>query len=58
MAGQGQLTTEVDVYAFAICCVEILSMGSLPWAHAMDEEDIRQFVLGAYLSSLMSCFKH
>src|ERR1700761_1453857 len=31
MQGAQTLTQEIDVYAFAICCVEILTMGALPW---------------------------
>ena len=53
MAGQNQLTTEIDVYAYAITCVEILTMGSLPWMH-MDDEAVRRFVLSA--SFLMDNF--
>ncbi|EGN91777.1 hypothetical protein SERLA73DRAFT_100155 [Serpula lacrymans var. lacrymans S7.3] len=36
LEGENRLTTGVDVYAFAICCVEILGMGDLPWAHIDD----------------------
>ncbi|KAI0027345.1 hypothetical protein K488DRAFT_74612 [Vararia minispora EC-137] len=38
------LTPEVDVYAFAIVCVEILNRGGVPWPHA-DDEAVRHFVL-------------
>ncbi|KAH7911476.1 hypothetical protein BJ138DRAFT_1135374 [Hygrophoropsis aurantiaca] len=31
LMGDGKLTAAVDVYAFSICCVEILGMGDLPW---------------------------
>jgi abelson tyrosine-protein kinase 1 len=44
MAGQIQLTNEVDIYAFAICCVEILTMGGLPWPR-VDDQAVRRFVL-------------
>jgi len=40
----GHLTTQVDVYAFAIVCVEIFTQGSLPWP-LMDDEAIRKLVL-------------
>lgn len=41
MLGLGAtLTTEMDVYAFAICCVEILGMGRMPWPH-IDDETVR-----------------
>ncbi|KAG7443780.1 uncharacterized protein BT62DRAFT_995815 [Guyanagaster necrorhizus] len=44
MMGLSQLTTEMDVYAFAMCCIEILSMGRLPWPF-MDDDTVRHFVL-------------
>ncbi|KAI0364174.1 hypothetical protein BV20DRAFT_956762 [Pilatotrama ljubarskyi] len=44
MAGQSQLTQQVDVYAFAITCVEILTKGALPWPMA-DDDAVRHFVL-------------
>ncbi|CAL1697553.1 unnamed protein product [Somion occarium] len=44
MAGQSKLTQQVDVYAFAICCVEILTKGALPWPMA-DDDAVRHFVL-------------
>ncbi|KAH7882518.1 hypothetical protein F5I97DRAFT_1982693, partial [Phlebopus sp. FC_14] len=31
LRGENRLTTAVDVYAFAVCCVEILGMGDPPW---------------------------
>ncbi|KAF8890966.1 hypothetical protein BD779DRAFT_1515523 [Infundibulicybe gibba] len=43
MAGMGQLTTEMDVYAYAISCIEILSMGRMPWP-LMDDDAVRYFV--------------
>ena len=51
MAGQNQLTTEIDVYAYAVCCVEILTMGSLPWP-LMDDDAVRYFVLSTSLPQL------
>ncbi|KAI8992697.1 hypothetical protein BD414DRAFT_481927 [Trametes punicea] len=44
MSGQSGLTQEVDVYAFAITCVEILTKGALPWPMA-DDDAVRHFVL-------------
>ncbi|KAF7965529.1 hypothetical protein HWV62_43062, partial [Athelia sp. TMB] len=35
------LTPQIDVYAFAICCVEILDMGGMPWKHHDDNAVIR-----------------
>ena len=45
MLGQSQLTQQIDVYAFAILCVEILTKGGVPWALA-DDNAVRHFVLG------------
>ena len=45
MAGRGKLTPEVDIYAFAITCVELLTKGSVPWPLA-DDNAVRHFVLG------------
>ncbi|KAI0632558.1 hypothetical protein C8Q77DRAFT_1058832 [Trametes polyzona] len=44
MMGQSELTQQVDVYAFAITCVELLTKGALPWAMA-DDDAVRHFVL-------------
>ena len=57
MSGIGGLTHEVDVYAFAITCVELLTKGKLPWPMA-DDDAVRYFVLressdlGAYRQAL------
>ncbi|EPQ50917.1 hypothetical protein GLOTRDRAFT_66644 [Gloeophyllum trabeum ATCC 11539] len=48
MAGGSQLTQEMDVYAFAICCIEILGHGRLPWALA-DDDSVRHFVLERHM---------
>jgi abelson tyrosine-protein kinase 1 len=45
MAGTSNLTAEVDVYAFAVSCVELLTKGSLPWFLASDDT-VRHLVLG------------
>ncbi|CDO74643.1 hypothetical protein BN946_scf184944.g2 [Trametes cinnabarina] len=44
MSGQSGLTQEVDVYAFAITCVEIMTKGAIPWPMA-DDDAVRHFVL-------------
>ena len=44
MQGDHALTQEMDVYAFAICCWEILTMGDLPWPF-MDDSAVRHSVL-------------
>ncbi|KAJ7731571.1 hypothetical protein DFH07DRAFT_755579 [Mycena maculata] len=44
MLGSADLTPEMDVYSYAICCIEILSMGRLPWP-LMSDEAVRTFVL-------------
>ncbi|TFY60519.1 hypothetical protein EVJ58_g5101 [Rhodofomes roseus] len=44
MAGQSELTQQIDVYAFAFCCIEILTKGGLPWPLA-DDDAVRHFVL-------------
>ncbi|KAJ7091133.1 hypothetical protein C8R44DRAFT_412775 [Mycena epipterygia] len=43
MSGHSQLTTAMDVYGFAMCCVEILTMGRIPWPLSNDD-DVRHFV--------------
>jgi serine/threonine protein kinase len=47
MRGAQVLTPEMDVYAFAISCVEILTKGALPWP-LMDDDAVRRFVLSGY----------
>ncbi|PPR04893.1 hypothetical protein CVT26_012713 [Gymnopilus dilepis] len=44
MAGRSQLTPAADVWAFGITCVEILTMGRMPWP-LMDDNAVRHFVL-------------
>ena len=44
MAGQSQLTREIDVWAFSMCCVEILTLGRIPWEPHSDDS-VRHFVL-------------
>jgi len=44
MTEHSLLTKENDVYAFAITCVEIVTMGSLPWP-MMPDDVVRKLVL-------------
>lgn len=44
MAAKSELTKAVDVWAFSITCVEILTMGRLPWMNH-DDAAVRHFVL-------------
>lgn len=53
MIGLSGLTPAVDVYAFAICCVEVMANGALPWPHA-DDDAVRHFVLSGLLLLLCS----
>ena len=55
MQGAQALTPEMDVYAFAICCVEILTTGALPWP-LMDDNAVRHFVLSGFISSSPGVF--
>lgn len=54
MSGLSPLTTAIDVYAYAISCIEILSMGGIPWPF-MDNDAVRQFVLRIILACLNIC---
>ena len=53
MNGLSQLTVEMDVYAFAITCIEILQMGRMPWP-LMDDDAVRRFVLSALVLARLS----
>ena len=44
MTGKSGLTAHIDVYAFAISCIELLTKGGVPWPLA-DDESVRHFVL-------------
>ena len=44
---RNRLTQEMDIYAFAICCVEILDKGAMPWQHH-DDLAIVRFICGAF----------
>ncbi|KAA1471777.1 kinase-like protein [Dentipellis sp. KUC8613] len=45
MSRSDSLNFKTDVYAFAICCVEILGKGRLPWA-TLSDDSVRRRVLG------------
>ncbi|KAF9780733.1 hypothetical protein BJ322DRAFT_278471 [Thelephora terrestris] len=45
MAGsKSKFLASMDIYAFAICCVEILNKGNLPWP-LLDDDAVRRIVL-------------
>ena len=44
MSGLSELTQQIDVYAFAITVVELLTKGALPWPLA-DDDAVRYFVI-------------
>jgi abelson tyrosine-protein kinase 1 len=48
MRGERPLTQQMDVYAFAICCGEILTKGELPWP-TMDDDTVWRSVLSEHL---------
>ena len=47
MTGQSQLTREIDVWAFSMCCIEILTLGRIPWGSHSDDS-VRHFVLSLW----------
>jgi abelson tyrosine-protein kinase 1 len=47
ISGESVMSPEVDVYAFAIVCIEILSNGELPWP-MLDDQAVQQLVLRMY----------
>lgn len=46
--GNSKFVASMDVYAFAICSVEILNKGNLPWP-LLDDDAVRRFVLSALI---------
>lgn len=44
MDGEGVLTAEADVYSFAICCVEVMTCGQVPWVMIHDD-NVRNLVI-------------
>ena len=53
--GNSEFLAPMDVYAFAMCCVEILTKGSLPWP-LLDDEAVRHLVLSAFVFMYLSAF--
>jgi serine/threonine protein kinase len=47
--GNSQFFAPMDVYAFAICCIEILTKGGLPWP-LLDDDAVRHLVLSVFIS--------
>ncbi|KAJ3911204.1 kinase-like domain-containing protein, partial [Lentinula edodes] len=43
-AGSSQLTVEMDVYAFAICCTEVLSLARMPWP-LYDDNQVQNHIM-------------
>ncbi|KAJ3927538.1 MAG: hypothetical protein NXY57DRAFT_1105715 [Lentinula lateritia] len=43
-AGSSQLTVEMDVYAFAVCCTEVLSLGRMPWP-LYDDNQVQNHIM-------------
>lgn len=41
MSGPAHLEKPVDVYAFSICCIEVLGKGELPWGSDVNDDEIR-----------------
>ncbi|CAA7262077.1 unnamed protein product [Cyclocybe aegerita] len=39
------LTSPIDIFAYAIVCIEVLTMGELPWGHMITDEEVRHNVL-------------
>ncbi|KAF5329648.1 hypothetical protein D9619_008927 [Psilocybe cf. subviscida] len=44
LRNSGMLTHWTDIFAFAIVCIEVLSMGELPWG-TMNDDDVRSALL-------------
>jgi abelson tyrosine-protein kinase 1 len=51
LSGESMMTSEADVYAFAIVCVEVLTFGELPWA-LLDDQAVQQLVLRMHVFTL------
>lgn len=50
-----RLIQDMDIYAFAICCIEIFDEGIMPWQHH-DDFAIVRLVTGAYCLSISLFF--
>lgn len=44
MEGVGKLTPQMDIYSFAMSCVEVLTKGGVPW-FILDDDSVRHLVL-------------
>ena len=53
--GNSKFLAPMDVYAFAICCIEILTKGGLPWP-LLDDEGVRHLVLSAFAFTRLRAF--
>ena len=53
--GESKFLASMDVYAFGICCVEILTNGSIPWP-LIDDEVVKCLVLSAFTFTLLLAF--
>ncbi|KAH9915441.1 uncharacterized protein BXZ73DRAFT_106170 [Epithele typhae] len=58
MAGLSGLTQAVDLYAFAITCVELLTKGALPWSMADDDALLLLRVWSSQLSEILGLCWH
>ena len=47
VGGNSEFLAPMDIYAFAMCCVEILTNGSSPWP-LLDDGAVRHLVLSAF----------
>nr|GAT43031.1 predicted protein [Mycena chlorophos] len=47
LGSDNDLTPEMDVYAYSICCIEILVIGRLPWP-LMNDDVVRNLVLSVF----------
>ena len=45
LMGNDRPTNAADMYAFAMCCIELLGMGDFPW-EMLDDKAIRELVIG------------
>jgi hypothetical protein len=52
------LTQELDVYAFSICCVEILDNGAMLWQHQDDNAIVRVVLSKSSVAFLYILISH
>ncbi|EAU87796.2 TKL/TKL-ccin protein kinase [Coprinopsis cinerea okayama7 len=55
---EGGLTPAIDVYAYAITCIEILSMGDIPWGSAEDSSLAYRVVVEHLRPPVPEDFRH